>query len=178
MVNNIFDNKRYQLEAKLKSAEAPEGSRVAHDPVKCYSAMKKGARLWANFSTDVNSGRDLFRRENLDRIRSHAETIDGAKSPGGAFAIALKELWETEDQTEWDTRAMSLDQSDVYTLVLPTLYICEADQALSLGSNQEEFPNLLHGTIDCLTQSKRLGNVEALCFFAFRKADGKTKTTM
>lgn len=104
MINNLFDNQRYPLEAKLEREE--EAVKTRHDPVACFAAMKRGARCWASFTNEFVNGRDLFRHENQARIKALAAETEGGNS-GGSFSAALKILWDKADQEEWNARDMA-----------------------------------------------------------------------
>lgn len=82
-----------------------------HDPDACFEAMRLGSRSLAYFSSEIDSGRDLFRMENYNKIRALARTKEG--STQGAFSAAWKEMWDyEEDQESWNRRART--EVDVY----------------------------------------------------------------
>lgn len=99
--------KRY-LDNQVKSlgrSAAKTKSLAFHDPDSCFEAMRAGSRALAYFSSEVDSGRDLFRLANYNKIRELAKT-KGAKSSQGSFSAAWKELWDyEEDQEGWNRRA-------------------------------------------------------------------------
>lgn len=90
-----------------------------HDPVKCLEAVRLGSRRWAHFASDVDDGRDLFRRLNSDAIREAARDIKAGNS-GAAHAKALKNLWERANQEEWNK--MAKKQIDIFQFVVFTLF--------------------------------------------------------
>jgi hypothetical protein len=94
------------LEIKLKIEDTHKsGERKAtHDPIACYETLRLGARRWAHFTSEVDNGRDLFRRENYAKIREVATDID-AQTRAGAFSAALKRLWDEADHDEWNAKA-------------------------------------------------------------------------
>lgn len=97
----MFVNSKHNMNAKDKKAK---GSNPSHDPDKCYEAMRLASRLWAHFVSEVDDGRDLFRRENYQRIREVAQGLD-CQSSGGAFSAALKQEWGMADQVDYNRRA-------------------------------------------------------------------------
>lgn len=103
--------------ASTKKNGGKDGEKMVgpvHDPVKCLAALRLGSRCWAHFSSEVDDGRELFRRENSESIRDKALTIK-AGNTGAAHAIALKELWEVADQSEWNKRAR--EEIDIFRFV-------------------------------------------------------------
>lgn len=109
MFTNI--RKRY-LDKQLRDAVPKAKNSIFHDPDACFEAMRTGSRSLAYFSTEVDSGRDLFRVENYNKIRSLAKT-KSAESNQGAFSAAWKELWDYEfDQEDWNRRART--ETDIY----------------------------------------------------------------
>lgn len=85
----------------MKNGVKPEET---HDFNSCYDGLRLASRAWAHFKSEVDNGRDLFRRENYHRIRDLANETD-AKSRGGAFSAALKKLWDEADQDDWNVKA-------------------------------------------------------------------------
>jgi len=77
-----------------------------HDPVKCFDSLRLGSRCWAHFTSEVDDGRELFRKENYNLIREEAIRTD-AKSRGGAFSKALARLWNNlgAEQESYNARA-------------------------------------------------------------------------
>lgn len=110
VIGNLFDNQRYPLEAKMKQQES---SKSVHDPVGCYRGLKKAARCWAQFSSEPNNGRDLFRVENFAAIKALSGELV-SKNSGGAFSAALKIMWDGADQDEWETRARAKKDVNKY----------------------------------------------------------------
>lgn len=95
----------------LRNARSRNVGELNHDYEKCREALKRGSRCWAHFSSEVDSGRDLFRRLEIGRIRLAAEEI-AARNRGGAFSAALAQEWKKEDHLEWDKRAR--EYVDIY----------------------------------------------------------------
>lgn len=77
---------------------------AGHDYDKCFEGLRLGSRALAHFQSEVDNGRDLFRRLNYSRIREAATEI-GAGSSGGAFSAALAREWRKEDQDSWNRKA-------------------------------------------------------------------------
>ena len=66
--------------------------------------MKVGSRCWAHFLSEVDNGRDLFRRENYPEVRNLASGLD-CRTKGGAFSKALGILWSKAEQGEYNERS-------------------------------------------------------------------------
>lgn len=87
-----------------RAAKVKTVNEANHDFDKCYEALRLGSRCWAHFTSEVDDGRDLFRRLNQARIREVANEID-CVNRGGAFSAALAQEWKKEDSVEWNRRA-------------------------------------------------------------------------
>lgn len=99
------------LTNKKRNEKVKATRKAGHNPDKCYESMKLGSRCWAHFTSEVDDGRDLFRRLNYSRIKEVASGIEAA-SGGGAFSAALAQEWKKEDRNEWDKKAREF--VDVY----------------------------------------------------------------
>lgn len=84
--------------------QATKPGNVVHNPDRCYEAMKAGQHCWAHFSSEVDSGRDLFRRLNHGKIKQFSNSVS-SKSSGGRYAKAWKMLWDKEDKEGWNKKA-------------------------------------------------------------------------
>lgn len=106
--NQVRKEKSAEAAPKKKGKDArkkEESSGGAeHDPVKCFEALRRGSRCWAHFSSEVDDGRELFRRMNADAIHQEALHIEAGNS-GAAHAKALKNLWQGANQAKWNKRA-------------------------------------------------------------------------
>lgn len=109
----MFVNKKQTVrKSKQCSCGAKKGTSIlTHDPNKCFEAMRLGSRCWAHFVSEVDDGRDLYRRLNQDKIREKALELSG-KVTGGTTSSALKVLWEAADKDDWNRRAREF--VDVY----------------------------------------------------------------
>lgn len=96
-IKRMFTNKKRNVKVKaIKEA--------GHDFDKCFESLRLGSRCWAHFVSEVDGGRDLFRRLNYQRIREAAASIEAA-SPAGAFSAALAQEWAKEDKDTWNRKA-------------------------------------------------------------------------
>lgn len=78
--------------------------------------MRIGSRALAYFTTETDSGRDLFRVENIKAIRDLAKTLlESSGSAQGAFSSAWKQLWDYADHEFWDHKART--EIDIYAFV-------------------------------------------------------------
>ena len=74
--------RKRQLDREARKGNSTAKVSVYHDPANCYEALRTGSRALAYFSTEVDSGRDLFRLENYNKIRALAKTKSAATSQG------------------------------------------------------------------------------------------------
>lgn len=119
MLTNHKSREKEKAAAKarkvVKVEDDSDDAADQHDPKKCREALRLGSRCWAHFSSEVDNGRELFKRVNHEVIREAATNMV-AENKGARYAKALKKLWSDADQDEWNR--MAREHVDVFQYVL------------------------------------------------------------